>query len=179
MAHGLASGWIEWGGQRYEFTDAPHYVVSERAVKGLIDGREEWSMRSRGRRRQGPVCAPACRRLLPVLQSHSRAHPSSNLPLCSPHCSMRSTGAPRLTLGFLHGPAVPTSHNTSCPPPPAHPIRQEKNWGGGFPRRWCWVQCNSFAGEAGTSVTAVGALRGLLGVPGVEENVGMIGIHHR
>lgn len=27
MAHGLASGWIEWGGQRYEFTDAPHYVV--------------------------------------------------------------------------------------------------------------------------------------------------------
>ncbi|PSC72651.1 Tocopherol chloroplastic [Micractinium conductrix] len=81
MAHGLASGWIEWGGQRYEFTDAPHYV--------------------------------------------------------------------------------------------------EKNWGGGFPRRWCWVQCNSFAGEAGTSVTAVGALRGLLGVPGVEENVGMIGIHHR
>ncbi|PRW18397.1 tocopherol cyclase [Chlorella sorokiniana] len=81
MAHGLATGWIEWGGRRYEFTDAPHYV--------------------------------------------------------------------------------------------------EKNWGGGFPRRWCWVQCNTFEGEPGTSVTAVGALRGLLGVPGVEENVGMIGIHHR
>lgn len=56
---------------------------------------------------------------------------------------------------------------------------QEKNWGGGFPRRWCWIQCNTFEGEPGTSVTAVGALRGLLGVPGVEENVGMIGIHHR
>lgn len=28
-------------------------------------------------------------------------------------------------------------------------------------------------------MTAVGALRGLLGVPGVEENVGMVGIHHR
>lgn len=41
------------------------------------------------------------------------------------------------------------------------------------------MQCNTFEGEAGTSVTAVGALRGLLGVPGVEENVGMVGIHHR
>ncbi|KAL4432855.1 hypothetical protein ABPG77_008181 [Micractinium sp. CCAP 211/92] len=81
MAHGLATGWIEWGGKRYEFEDAAHYV--------------------------------------------------------------------------------------------------EKNWGGGFPRRWCWVQCNTFEEEPGTSVTAVGALRGLLGVPGVEENVGMIGIHHR
>ena len=28
MAHGLATGWIEWGGRRYEFVDAPHYVVS-------------------------------------------------------------------------------------------------------------------------------------------------------
>ena len=27
QAHGLASGWIEWGGRRYEFTDAPHYAV--------------------------------------------------------------------------------------------------------------------------------------------------------
>jgi tocopherol cyclase len=25
MAHGLASGWIEWNGQRYEFKDAPAY----------------------------------------------------------------------------------------------------------------------------------------------------------
>ena len=25
MAHGLASGWIEWNGKRYEFTDAPAY----------------------------------------------------------------------------------------------------------------------------------------------------------
>lgn len=28
MAHGLATGWIEWGGKRYDFTNAPHYVVS-------------------------------------------------------------------------------------------------------------------------------------------------------
>jgi tocopherol cyclase len=25
MAHGLATGWIDWSGQRYEFTDAPAY----------------------------------------------------------------------------------------------------------------------------------------------------------
>lgn len=29
----------------------------------------------------------------------------------------------------------------------------------------------------GLSVTAVGARRGLLGVPGLEEDVGMVGIH--
>jgi hypothetical protein len=25
MAHGLATGWIEWKGKRYHFTDAPAY----------------------------------------------------------------------------------------------------------------------------------------------------------
>lgn len=80
MAHGGASGWIEWGGRRYEFTDAPAYA--------------------------------------------------------------------------------------------------EKNWGGGFPSRWAWIQCNSFAGAPGTSVTAVAARRGLLQLPGVQEDVGLIGIHH-
>ncbi len=48
MAEGLATGWLEWGGQRYDFVDAPAYA--------------------------------------------------------------------------------------------------EKNWGGGFPSKWCWVQCNSFDG---------------------------------
>ncbi|GAB4820510.1 hypothetical protein N2152v2_007556 [Parachlorella kessleri] len=81
MAHGLATGWIEWGGERYEFQGAPAYA--------------------------------------------------------------------------------------------------EKNWGGGFPSKWCWIQCNSFEGEPGASVTAIGAIRGLLQVPGVQENVGLIGIHHR
>lgn len=80
-------------------------------------------------------------------------------------------------------PPGPRPLRSLLPPPYAPPLSpgclQEKNWGGGFPRRWCWVQCNTFEGEPGTSVTAVGALRGLLGVPGVEENVGMIGIHHR
>ena len=26
MAHGLATGYIDWGGRRYEFTDAPFYA---------------------------------------------------------------------------------------------------------------------------------------------------------
>eukprot|EP00195_Chlamydomonas_chlamydogama_P014697 CAMPEP_0202899352 /NCGR_PEP_ID=MMETSP1392-20130828/7616_1 /ASSEMBLY_ACC=CAM_ASM_000868 /TAXON_ID=225041 /ORGANISM="Chlamydomonas chlamydogama, Strain SAG 11-48b" /LENGTH=470 /DNA_ID=CAMNT_0049585515 /DNA_START=249 /DNA_END=1661 /DNA_ORIENTATION=+ len=82
MSHGLASGWIEWGGKRYEFKDAPTYA--------------------------------------------------------------------------------------------------EKNWGGGFPSKWHWVQCNSFEGHPGTSLTAVGARRALVvGVQGVEEDVGLIGIHHQ
>jgi len=81
MAHGEATGWIEWGGKRYEFIGAPAYA--------------------------------------------------------------------------------------------------EKNWGGGFPSKWCWIQCNSFAGNPETSITAVGARRGLLQLPGVQEDVGMIGIHHQ
>ena len=81
MAHGLASGWIEWGGERYTFKGAAAYA--------------------------------------------------------------------------------------------------EKNWGGGFPSKWCWVQCNTFEGSEGTSVTTVGARRGLLNLPGVQEDVGLIGIHHQ
>ena len=61
MAHGLATGWVDWGGRRYEFERAPAYA--------------------------------------------------------------------------------------------------EKNWGGGFPRKWFWVQCNTFEGAPGTSVTAVGVHR--------------------
>jgi tocopherol cyclase len=59
----------------------------------------------------------------------------------------------------------------------AAPAYAEKNWGGGFPQRWWWVQCNSFAGEPGASVTAVGARRGLPGVPGAAEDVGLLGVH--
>ncbi|GAX74585.1 hypothetical protein CEUSTIGMA_g2033.t1 [Chlamydomonas eustigma] len=80
MADGLASGWLDWGGERYQFKDAPAYA--------------------------------------------------------------------------------------------------EKNWGGGFPSKWCWVQCNSFDNQPGLSLTAVGARRALaLGLPGIEEDVGLIGVH--
>lgn len=58
------------------------------------------------------------------------------------------------------------------------PAYSEKNWGGGFPNKWIWIQCNSFLGSPGTSVTAVGAERGLMQVDNFTENVGLIGIHH-
>ncbi|MEW5297492.1 MAG: hypothetical protein WDW36_000698 [Sanguina aurantia] len=58
------------------------------------------------------------------------------------------------------------------------PSYGEKNWGGGFPSKWHWVQCNTFVGQPNLSVTAVGARRQLLlGLQGSEEDVGMIGIH--
>ncbi|GBF94640.1 tocopherol cyclase [Raphidocelis subcapitata] len=57
------------------------------------------------------------------------------------------------------------------------PAYAEKNWGGGFPSKWIWAQCNTFDGMPGLALTAVGARRGLLGVPGLEEDVGMAGIH--
>lgn len=78
MAHGLASGWIEWRGQRYEFTQAPAYG--------------------------------------------------------------------------------------------------EKNWGGAFPDRWFWVNCNCFDAEPDLALTAGGGRRGVLWW---MESVALIGIHYR
>lgn len=78
MAHGLASGWVQWQGQRYEFEQAPTYA--------------------------------------------------------------------------------------------------EKNWGGAFPIKWFWLQCNAFAAMPDLSVTAVGGVRQVLGW---RENVGLIGIHYQ
>ncbi|KAB8335361.1 tocopherol cyclase [Scytonema tolypothrichoides VB-61278] len=78
MAHGLASGWIDWNGKRYEFTNAPAY--------------------------------------------------------------------------------------------------SEKNWGGAFPKKWFWLNCNSFEGESDLALTAGGGRRGVLWW---MESVAMIGIHHQ
>lgn len=78
MAHGLATGWIEWQGQRYEFTQAPAYG--------------------------------------------------------------------------------------------------EKNWGGAFPQKWFWLNCNAFNGTPELALTAGGGRRQVLGW---MESVAMIGIHHQ
>ncbi|MGB3493484.1 MAG: tocopherol cyclase family protein [Elainellaceae cyanobacterium] len=77
MAHGLASGWIDWHGQRYEFHQAPAYA--------------------------------------------------------------------------------------------------EKNWGGAFPQKWFWVNCNAFEHEPDLALTAGGGRRSVIGQ---MEEVAMIGIHH-
>ncbi len=78
MAHGLATGWIEWKGKRYEFTNAPAY--------------------------------------------------------------------------------------------------SEKNWGGAFPQKWFWLNCNSFDGEPDLALTAGGGRRGVLWW---MESVAMVGLHYR
>lgn len=43
MAHGVASGWVDWGGKRYEFQDAPAYAEKnwgggERGGAWAVDG---------------------------------------------------------------------------------------------------------------------------------------------
>ncbi|MEG4799715.1 tocopherol cyclase family protein [Microcoleus sp. ARI1-B5] len=78
MAHGLATGWIDWNGERYEFKDAPAYT--------------------------------------------------------------------------------------------------EKNWGGAFPQKWFWINCNSFQGESDLALTAGGGKRGVLWW---MESVAMICLHYR
>jgi len=78
MAHGLATGWLDWQGKRYEFVDAPAY--------------------------------------------------------------------------------------------------SEKNWGGSFPKKWFWLNCNCFPEEPDLAVTAAGGRRQLLWW---DESVGLVGIHYR
>lgn len=56
------------------------------------------------------------------------------------------------------------------------PAYAEKNWGGAFPSKWFWIQCNAFADAPGLSITAAGGVRDVLAW---KENVGLIGIHYQ
>ena len=56
------------------------------------------------------------------------------------------------------------------------PAYAEKNWGGAFPAKWFWMQCNAFAAEPTLSVTAAGGRREVFSH---IENVGLIGIHYQ
>ncbi|MEO1395733.1 MAG: tocopherol cyclase family protein [Cyanobacteria bacterium J06634_5] len=56
------------------------------------------------------------------------------------------------------------------------PTYAEKNWGGAFPAKWFWIQCNAFADEPTLSITAVGGIREVLTW---TENIGLIGIHYQ
>ncbi|KAK4277004.1 hypothetical protein QN277_015077 [Acacia crassicarpa] len=59
------------------------------------------------------------------------------------------------------------------------PSYSEKNWGGGFPRKWFWVQCNVFEGGSGEiALTAAGGLRQLPGLTDNFENAALIGVHY-
>ena len=58
------------------------------------------------------------------------------------------------------------------------PTYAEKNWGGSFPQKWFWIQCNSFDGHPDLTLTAGGGTRELPILPGSpEEDVAMIGVH--
>ncbi|GKA05107.1 tocopherol cyclase [Tanacetum coccineum] len=51
----------------------------------------------------------------------------------------------------------------------------EKNWGGGFPRKWFWVQCNVFKGASGeVALTCGGGLRQLPGLHETFENAALL-----
>lgn len=56
------------------------------------------------------------------------------------------------------------------------PAYAEKNWGGAFPKKWFWLQCNAFDQEPDLSCTAGGGIRQVLGQ---AESVGMVGIHYQ
>lgn len=56
------------------------------------------------------------------------------------------------------------------------PVYAEKNWGGAFPERWFWMQCNCFDGLPDLTLTAVGGRRQVLGQ---SQTVGMIAIHYQ
>jgi tocopherol cyclase len=62
------------------------------------------------------------------------------------------------------------------------PFYAEKNWGGSFPSKWYWLQCNSFDGFTsadGSSRLSVTAGGGVRNIPfGRKENLGMVSIHH-
>lgn len=55
------------------------------------------------------------------------------------------------------------------------PTYSEKNWGGAFPTKWFWLQCNAFD-QPDLALTAGGGRRQVLSR--IEE-VAMVGIHHR
>jgi len=56
------------------------------------------------------------------------------------------------------------------------PVYIEKNWGGAFPSKWFWLQCNTFTNLPGLTLTAAGGVRKFLGYP---TDVAMIGIHYQ
>ena len=56
------------------------------------------------------------------------------------------------------------------------PFYSEKNWGGAFPQKWFWLNCNAFAGQSDLALTAGGGRRGVLWW---MESVAMVGIHYQ
>ena len=56
------------------------------------------------------------------------------------------------------------------------PAYSEKNWGGSFPQKWFWLNCNSFEEVKDLALTAGGGIRQVLWW---NEEVALIGIHYQ
>ena len=56
------------------------------------------------------------------------------------------------------------------------PAYSEKNWGGSFPQKWFWLNCNSFEGCSDLAMTAGGGIRQVLWW---KEEVALVGIHYQ
>lgn len=56
------------------------------------------------------------------------------------------------------------------------PAYSEKNWGGSFPQKWFWINCNSFNQSKDLAITAGGGIRQVLWW---QEEVALIGIHYQ
>ncbi|MCD8485293.1 MAG: tocopherol cyclase family protein [Desertifilum sp.] len=56
------------------------------------------------------------------------------------------------------------------------PTYSEKNWGRAFPKKWFWLNCNSFIDEPDLALTAGGGKRGILGW---MESAALVGIHYQ
>ena len=56
------------------------------------------------------------------------------------------------------------------------PAYSEKNWGGSFPEKWFWFNCNAFEDEPDLALTAGGGRRQVIAW---MEEVAMVGIHYR
>lgn len=58
------------------------------------------------------------------------------------------------------------------------PAYTEKNWGGSFPSRWWWLQCNAFEKQPGLTLTCAGGARGNPLLPNLKsEDVALIAVH--
>ena len=56
------------------------------------------------------------------------------------------------------------------------PAYGEKNWGGAFPQKWFWFNCNAFDDHPDLALTAGGGRRGVLWW---MESVAMVGLHYK
>ena len=56
------------------------------------------------------------------------------------------------------------------------PAYSEKNWGHAFPKKWFWLNCNSFKDEPDLALTAGGGNRRVLWW---QESAALVGIHYR